>query len=382
MFSDERFFDFERMRGRYSEAAFREFVSLLNDVAYTELPLRDASGRRFAYIRVKAGSCAKAARILMTHGGYARPYPFAAMAEEIVSSLALEGIDVSFENVRNILNGSAPSGYCENLAYCMKLALDFISDDANVITERNAEKLLRLLEPPPALESGRTETETPAALREDTSGGNVHGKAGMSENAGKISDFLQALTDFVNSEDDIDELLKAAAIHFFVLHSRPIGSRSGLAARMIHLWVLARMGYHASLAVPLSRSVNAARAEYREAFTLVLRNAGITGILDVTPFLSFFAREVYGKIGPLRETGESAERFAELMKEGKITTKERELWEFVQSYYGAEEFSTKTLERDFRSAAYATVRAFVVKFEQLGLLASVKYTNKSRYRAL
>ena len=43
----------------------------------------------------------------------------------------------------------------------------------------------------------------------------------------------------------------------------------------------------------------------------------------------------------------------DLVDEGKITEKERLLWEYVLSAYGAEEFTTKQLEKDFRNAAYS-----------------------------
>ena len=382
MFSDGRFFDLERMRGRYFEAAFREFVSLLNDVAYTDLPLRDALGRRFVYVRDKVGSCARGAKLLMSNAVSDSPYQAAAMAEEITASLALDGIGVPFESVRNILNGAAPSGHAENCAYGMKLALDFIADRANAITERNVEKPFRLLTLDQADKNELTELEMQAPRRGDSSGRNFLSGAHTQADYDKISDFFPSLIDFINSDSDIDELLKASAAHFFILQPRQLGRFSGPAARMIHLWALVRMGYPSALAVPLSRYVNAARAEYRDAAALALRNSELTGVVDVTPFLSFFAQKVYGKIEPQRVYSGSAERFAELMRNGKITTKERALWNFVLSYYGEEEFSTKTLERDFRDAAYATVRSFVVKFERLGLLTAVKYTNKSRYRAL
>ena len=55
------------------------------------------------------------------------------------------------------------------------------------------------------------------------------------------------------------------------------------------------------------------------------------------------------------------------------------LWQFVLTAYGSEEFSTKRLEKDFGDAAYATIRSFVLKFERLGLLASVHYGNRVKY---
>ena len=53
---------------------------------------------------------------------------------------------------------------------------------------------------------------------------------------------------------------------------------------------------------------------------------------------------------------------------------------FVLSYYGTGEFSTKQLEKDFKDAAYATIRGFVLKFENLGLLSSVKYRARVKYK--
>ena len=43
-------------------------------------------------------------------------------------------------------------------------------------------------------------------------------------------------------------------------------------------------------------------------------------------------------------------------------------------------FSTKQLEKDFGHAAYATIRTFVLKFTELGLLRAEKYGNRTKYR--
>ena len=42
---------------------------------------------------------------------------------------------------------------------------------------------------------------------------------------------------------------------------------------------------------------------------------------------------------------------------GTVTEKQRQLWEYVLSAYGTEEFTTKRLEKDFGNAAYTTIRA-------------------------
>jgi hypothetical protein len=74
--------------------------------------------------------------------------------------------------------------------------------------------------------------------------------------------------------------------------------------------------------------------------------------------------------------------FNRALESGAITAKEKELWNFVLSYYGVGEFSTKQLERDFKNAAYATIRGFVIKFTSLGLLISQKYGNRIKYAIL
>ena len=42
--------------------------------------------------------------------------------------------------------------------------------------------------------------------------------------------------------------------------------------------------------------------------------------------------------------------------------------------------ATKQLEKDFGNAAYATIRSFVLKLEKLGLLTSVKYGTRTKYK--
>ena len=65
---------------------------------------------------------------------------------------------------------------------------------------------------------------------------------------------------------------------------------------------------------------------------------------------------------------------------GSVTEKERQLWEYVLSAYGNEEFTTKRLERDFGNAAYATIRTFVMKFSSMNLLKTRKAGNKVLYK--
>lgn len=72
--------------------------------------------------------------------------------------------------------------------------------------------------------------------------------------------------------------------------------------------------------------------------------------------------------------------YKDALEAGTVTEKERQLWEYVLSAYGTEEFTTKRLENDFSNAAYATIRTFVMKFTLIGLLKSRKAGNKVIYR--
>ena len=72
--------------------------------------------------------------------------------------------------------------------------------------------------------------------------------------------------------------------------------------------------------------------------------------------------------------------FKQALEKGEVTVKEEQLWQFVVTNYGTSSFSTKQLEKDFGNAAYATIRAFVLKFEKLGLLLSQSYGNRVKYK--
>ena len=113
------------------------------------------------------------------------------------------------------------------------------------------------------------------------------------------------------------------------------------------------------------------------------RNALISGYTDVTPFLFYFCNEVYNRLQVDAVPPKTdLEGYQTALAEGKITEKERLLWEYVLSAYGAEEFTTKQLEKDFRNAAYATIRMFVMKFHEMGRLTARKAVNSVFYRVV
>jgi len=119
---------------------------------------------------------------------------------------------------------------------------------------------------------------------------------------------------------------------------------------------------------------------YYKAFTLTSNNSKVSEILDVTPFVSYFIDNVLTKLQKKAEPTNALKKFNNLLQTGKITAKEKDLFHYVLSAYGTNEFSTKQLEKDYKNAAYATIRNFVLKLESEGLLSSQKYGNRIRYK--
>ena len=195
----------------------------------------------------------------------------------------------------------------------------------------------------------------------------------------KLPEYMGALIDFANMDGDMNDLLKAALLHFDLAYLHPYFDGNGRMARLLHLWYLVQRGYSSALFVPLSGFIERSRKEYYDAYTLIEQNARISGVLDVTPFLVYFIENVYHKLSNALPSASTTEHFQAALASGSVTEKEKDLWQFVLSAYGGGEFSTKQLERDFGSAAYATIRSFVLKFEGMGLLHRTKYGNRVKY---
>lgn len=145
------------------------------------------------------------------------------------------------------------------------------------------------------------------------------------------------------------------------------------------MWYLIQKGYETTLFIPFSNYIEKSRKKYYDAYTLVEENSKLSGVLDITPFLLYFTENVYDKMVENEVKTNTLEEYNSALTQGKITQKEAQLWQFVLSAYSGEAFTTKQLEKDFGDAAFATVRSFVLKFTDLGLLNAVKMKNKVLY---
>lgn len=377
MLKDKHFTDYQKMQYKYGED-FNAFLQTLEELYYKTLTLSDFDGNDIVFIENHSAVNQSAVKLLLqSQDGH---YGIKAAEDEIVATSAIESIDFSRDSVRKILKGMAPKDEQENRILGIKHGLEFIADTTNKITEENLYKLYMMtvgdfLAQEDKLVEGNM-------YRHDT----VYVVSDHIEHSGlsyvKVPEFMKSLIAFANKNDDINDLIKAAIIHFYIAFVHPYFDGNGRMARLVHLWFLIQKGYQSALFIPFSSQIEKSRKAYYDAYTAIEENKKLSGKIDVTPFVLYFINNVYDKMNEGTTTVETLTAYDDAVKDGKITEKETKLWKFVLSYYGTEEFSTKQLEKDFGDAAYATIRGFVLKFEDLGLLSSVKYGPRVKYKVV
>ena len=377
MLKDKHFTDYRKLKYKYSDD-FSSFLNTLEELYYKPLPIVDFEDNNIVFIENHASVNQNTIkRLLQSQNGY---YGIKAAEDEIIATSAIESIDFSRDSVRNILKGMAPNDEQENRILGIKKGLEFIADTSNKINEENLFKLYMMSagdfvsEDDKLLEGNLYRHDTVYVVGEDVAHSGVDFR--------KVPEFMKLLIDFINAEDDIDDLIKATIIHFYIAYIHPYFDGNGRTARLVHLWFLIQKGYQSALFIPFSSQIEKSRKAYYDAFTAVEENKKLSGKIDVTPFVLYFINNVYNKMNEGTADIETLTAFDEAVKEGKITEKETKLWKFVLSFYGTDEFSTKQLEKDFGDAAYATIRGFVLKFEELGLLSSVKYGTRVKYKVV
>lgn len=379
MLSDKHLFELDRMEYKYSVSSVKEFIGLLHQNLAQPLPLADFSSDELFYLPNLAQISTNGMKQLLSVPASNQSFGLQAMTEEIHATFQIESIRSSRNSIRHILNGYAPRNEEESRIYGMKRGLDFIADRQNAITEENLHQLYQI-------SSGDYLPDEDRLLpdhfyRHD----HVYVVGGEESREGlpaqQLPDAMKRLVDFTNAKDGINELHKAAILHFAFAYYHPYFDGNGRTARLLHLWYLVQQGYPAALFTPFSRYIAESKAAYYKAYDRVEKNALISGYTDVTPFLSYFCNEVYNRLQvDVIPPQADLQVYQTALANGKITEKERLLWEYVLSAYGTEEFTTKQLEKDFRNAAYATIRTFVMKFHEMGLLAARKAGNRVYYK--
>ena len=375
--SDKNVTDLKKLIYKYPDMDIEELIELFKTTVYKPLPIWDFNGREVVYMENITRVRMSAVKLLLAPQNSQSGFGIKAMENEIASTLTIENIDFSRDSIRKILQGYAPSDEQENRIYGIKKGLEYIAKPTNYISEDNISALYEM-----AIGqylSGDDKLNPGEFYRYDTvfvMGQNVE-HVGL--NYKKLPDYMKRLVEFIKDDSPMNDLLKAAAVHFYFAYLHPYFDGNGRMARLMHMWYLRQQGYSSALFVPLSSYIQRSRKQYYNAYTLTEENAKISNVLDITPFLVYFIEHVYNKlVSPVPERG-TLERFNAALENGAVTEKEKDLWYFVLSAYGESEFSTKQLERDFQNAAYATIRGFVLKFTELHLLSAQKYSNRVKY---
>ena len=377
MLKDKHFTDYQKMHYKSGED-FMAFLQTLDEMYYKTLPLSDFEGNDIVFIENHATVNQRAVKMLLQARN--NHYGIKSAEDEIVATSAIESIDFSRDSVRRILKGMAPNDEQENRILGIKHGLEFIADTDNKITEENIYKLYMMtvgdfLSDDDKLSGGNL-------YRHDT----VYIVGDRVEHSGldykKVPQFMRSLVAFINADDDTNDLIKAAIIHFYIAFVHPYFDGNGRIARLVHLWFLVQKGYQSALFIPFSSKIEKSRKAYYDAYTAIEENKAYSGKIDVTPFILYFMNNVYNNMNEGSVDFETLTLYDDAVKNGKVTEKESKLWKFVLSFYGTEEFSTKQLEKDFGDAAYATIRGFVSKFEKLGLLSSAKYGARVKYKVV
>ncbi len=373
--NDKSFYDFKKMHYKY-KGDFDEFCQIQRDFDTECLPIKDFSGNNLTFIRNKVDIKESVIRLMsyrQAEGDYGIKYA----EEEIIATNRIENINFNRKSVRDILKGMAPADEAENRILGRKKGLEFIADTSNKITEENLYRLYNI-----TVGDFLSEEEKllPGSFyRHDsvyiTGATPVH--AGI--NHTKLPEYMENFIDFINREDGMNIFVKAAVVHFYMAYLHPYFDGNGRMARIVHLWYLVQQGYSMALFIPFSSLLEKDRNRYYKAFDLVEENRKFCGSIDVTAFAEYFNENVYMQIEEKTASVPIISLFSRARRNGEITEKEMDLWQFVLSCYGNGEFSTKQLEKDCGFAAYATIYKFVNKFEDMGLLKSRKFSNRVKY---
>ena len=249
MMADSSITDLKKLHYKYPDADMREFVSLLKENVYVRLPLLDFQGDSIVYLENVNQVQMKSLRMLLQPQQRGR-FGLQAMEEEIGSTLKIEGIDTSRDSVRRILQGYAPVEESEKRIYGMKRGLDFIADPENKITQENIYQLYQMTVGEFLEEEDRLLQDH--QYRHDT----VYIVGEKVEHTGlpyqKLPEYMGQLVSFIQEDSPMNDLVKAAVIHFYLAYLHPYFDGNGRMARLLHLWFLVQRGYPYTLFVSFS----------------------------------------------------------------------------------------------------------------------------------
>lgn len=409
---DPNFFNLKKMQYKFGQDALEACLAELRASHFEPLPLRDFQGQNLVYLPQQLRVRPSSVRLLYSPHTNRESYGVEAMTQEIYHSLRIENIASSRKAIRELVvnnssgsdltaHGSlqdqagqedhedqelAPSSQSSPAASAdillgMKKALDLISQPSYKISTEHLQQIYQLaigpgLSPENQIPAGSLYRHDSVNVVGHRMGDHVH----MGLAAEKLPAYMAEFIAFAQAKDDFEPLYKAAILHFYLAYLHPYFDGNGRTARLFHLWHLVQAGFPAALFVSFSSYIEESKKAYYQAFQWVEQNQKISGVLDVTPFVAYFVNQVYNRLPTSLSRPDTLDRYRELHEQGKITPKERELWNFILSFYGLRDFSSKELEKDFGQAAYATIYKFIQKFHKFQLLEQTDFSTRPRYK--
>lgn len=236
MLSGKHLFELDRMEYKYSVSSVKEFIGLLHQNLAQPLPLADFSSDELFYLPNLAQISTNGMKQLLSVPASNQSFRLQAMTEEIHATFRIESIRSSRNSIRHILNGYAPRNEEESRIYGMKRGLDFIADRQNAITEENLHQLYQI-------SSGDYLPDEDRLLPDHFyRNAPVYVIGGEESREGlpvqQLPDAMKRLVDFANAKDVINELHKAAILHFAFAYYHPYFDGNGRTARLLLLWYL------------------------------------------------------------------------------------------------------------------------------------------------
>lgn len=378
--NDKDFNNLKKLEFKFGKEAIKESINLLKKTTYKQIPIKDFNNNFLVYCPPIINISDDAYKSLLSKNSKL-DLNILAIEQEIKGTLEIENIESSRNSIRNILNGFAPQNSNENKIYGIKRGLDFISNKNNIITEENLYILYNLV-----MSENLEKNElliNNNYYRYDSVyiiGDKISHK-GLDYNL--LPEYMQNFIYFINQKDKINIIIKSIIIHFYFSYIHPYFDGNGRMSRLLQLWFLIQNNFNASLAVPFSEFISKTKNKYYKSFEIIEQNQKISQLIDVTPFILYFNNHIFSKLEDYKTINNNQniiELFESYLSQGLITLKEKELFVFVLATYNNQEFSTKQLEKDYKNAAYATIRSFVIKFEKLNLFISQKYSNRTKYK--
>ena len=280
MLSDKHLLELNRMEYKYSTVSVKEFAELLRQNFAQPLPLTDFSGNKLFYLPNLAQISTNGMKQLLSVPVSGQNFGLSAMTEEIYATFQIESIRSTRSSIRYILDGYAPRDEQEARIYGMKRGLEFIANRQNTITEENLHYLYQISTGDYLPDEDRLLPNHFYRHGEVFIVGGEEPRPGLP--AERLPGAMKCLVDFANANDGINELHKAAILHFAFAYYHPYFDGNGRTARLFHLWYLVQQGYPAALFTPFSRYIAENKDAYYKAYERVERNALISGYTDQT----------------------------------------------------------------------------------------------------